>query len=378
MSITILITGPDLVPIADPISTWTDVTAEVKHNEVGAGSFTAPSTPDLLTAVTTPGARVKLIRNGSVFSAGPVEKPSEYEWSAGAGAGLLTTQWADDYVYVARRIIYPDPDVDAESQVVDAYTDTAANAETLIRDLVNRNVGPGALAARQEPYLTMGAAVGAGTDVDISARFDKLGDKIRDLCAAGGGLGVRVVERAGSLVFEVYEPIDLSSRVRFSAGLNNLRRVKLTHEAPAATVAIVGGQGTGAARTIVECVGAAAATWGRSEVWVSSQEPTSDGLTQDGVKALAAGGEHYIVSAEAVDTPDQRFGIDFNLSDTVSVTTPNGVTVTDVVTAAKLTATPNAGDVVEIVIGSEWTAGYDQRSLVIRELERRLGAMERG
>jgi hypothetical protein len=377
--ITVLVTGADLLPIADPITTWTSVTAEVKHNEVGSGSITVPVTTAITTALTTPGARIVLIRDGAIFSAGPVEKPTEYEWSAkGGGAGLLTAQWADDLILAARRVVYPDPTLAADAQVIEAYAATGTNAETLILDLVNRNVGPGALAARIEPYLTMAAPGGVGTSVDISARFDKLGDKIRDLCTAGGGLGVRITEVAGSLVFSVYAPVDRSATVRFSAGLNNLRSVKLIHEAPVATVAIVGGSGTGAARTIVERIDVTGAAWGRSEIFVSSsQAATTTELEQDGDKALLANGESYTVSAQAVDTADQRFGTHFALSDRVSLTTPHGITVTDVVTAAKLTDTPKTGDVVEITIGSELTAGVDQRTLLLREFERRLGAVER-
>jgi hypothetical protein len=378
MAITLLITGPDLVPISDPITTWTSITAEVKHNEVGGGEFTVPADDDMSAILATPGARVKLIRNGSVFSAGPIEK-SVYDWDAKSGTGPTVCQWADDLVYVARRDIYPDPAVAATAQVVEAYTATATNAEMIIRDIVNRNVGPGSLPDRVEPYLVMGPVMGVGTSVDFTARFDKAMDKIRDLCVAGGNLGVRVTESSdGLLVFGAYAPIDRSDAVRFSDGLHNLLSLKLTHEAPIATVAIAGGGGTGAARVFVERVNTDGLAWGRSEIVVSdTQATTTDGLNQAGDKALADNGEHYVVEAKAVDTPDQRFGIHVNISDIVSLTSPMGVTVTDMVMGAKLTATPTGGDLVEMSIGSNRNAGVDPQIRWLRNLEKRVGAMER-
>jgi len=378
MAVTLLITGPDLVPISQPITTWTSITAEVKHNEVGGGEFTVPATDALSSVLATPGARVKLIRNGSVFSAGPIEK-REYSWDSKAGTGPTVCQWADDLVYIARRDIYPDPTVAADAQVIEAYTATTTNAETIIRDIVNRNIGPGALTPRIEPYLLMGPVSGVGTNVDFTARFDKAMDKIRDLCVAGGNLGVRVSESAsGHLEFTVYAPIDRSATVRFSPGLHNLRSLKLTHEAPVATVAITGGGGTGASRVFVERVNTDGLAWGRSEIVVSdTQATTTDGLNQSGDKALADNGEHYIVEAQAIDTPDQRFGIHVNLGDIVSLTSPMGVTITDTVMGAKLTATPAKGDVVEMTIGSQRDAGVDPQIRWLRNLEKRVGARER-
>jgi len=374
--ISIVVTDASMTPLCDPISTWETVTAEIKRNEVGAGSFTCPPTAEILNAVTTPGARVRLIRNGTIFCSGPIEQPFSEEWSAGQGAGLITTQWADDLVLLTRRVAYPNPALASTAQVTDTYTTTAVNAETTIRDIINRNVGPGALTARIEPHLTLEPARGIGISIDATARFDQLGDLLRTLAAAGGNLGVRVVEQGAGLVVQVHAPVDRSGTIRFSPGLNNLLSIKLDHEAPVATVAIVGGAGVGASRIFVERASGAATTWGRSETFVSSQATTLIGLQQDGDKALADKGEKYTVTAQAVDTVDQRFGEHFWF-DKVTLTAPSGTTVVDVVSAAKLTATPKEGDRVTLTIGSAVPAGWDRDSLRLRELERRMGAMER-
>jgi len=358
---------------------YTDLSAEITFNGVGSGQFAAPADPGLLDAL-SPGATVSVARDGVWWSGGPVEGPGDMDWSPGEGVGLVTVRWATWESLVAPRLVYPQPGVAADSQTATAWTATAANAETVMRNLVNLNAGPGALAARRVPGLLLGALASVGGNVTVSSRFEALLDVLRRVASAGGGLGFRVVQDSSDLLFEVYETADRSSSVRFSRSLRNLERLTLRPESPRSTVAIVGGEGSGGTRTIVERQNTAALSegWLRSEEWVSHSGTgaTSAELAEVGDAALVEHGPSTGMSCVAVDGPHARFGVDFAVGDLVSVEVGPGAGVVDVVSSASLTSTADAGTRVVVGVGDRKRSTVRQL-LMLRELERRIALLER-
>ncbi len=384
MSIQILFTDRNLVPVGDPLPVWRELDIVGRFNEPGSGSFKSPVTPDLLDQV-QPGNRVVVIRDGQEFLAGPIEKPGPYQWSLGnsgddAGAGLLTVTFAEDEALVAGRTVYPDPTVAATAQTTAAYwTRTAANAELVLRDAVNLNAGPGALLARRVPGLVLGTLAGVGSNVTITSRWEPLGDLLRRVALAGGGLGYRTHQVGQSIAFQVYQPRDLTGAVRFSRGLGNLRAITYEPEAPTATVAIVGGPGELEARTIREVVDSAgAASWWRLETFLDqTQTSVTAELDQAGADALASAGEQARLTTVTIDTPTQRYGYEYGLGDRVSVELYPGVEIQDVVRGFHLQANPKTGEIVTAVIGTQ-EASRDPGWLKIgRDLARRLSQLER-
>jgi hypothetical protein len=382
VAVTILICNSTLTPLL-PVDNWTAVDSVVKFNATGSGSFTAPADPALVTAATTPGNRVVLLRDGVVFSSGPIEGWDD-DWQADKhglkGLPDLTVRWADNTVLLARHITYPDPTAAATAQTtVVAYTATGVNAETVMRSLVNLNAGPGALAARQEPHLQLGVVAGVGTNINESTRFEPLTDVLRRVALAGGGLGFRVREdmHLAQLYFEVYTPSDRSASIRFSRQLNNVRAVKATDTAPSCTAAIVGGDGTGTSRQVVERLNVSG--WGRWETFVNQAGAGGSDVTeqqQAGDKALVDGGETIVAAVTAVDTATQKFGVNFFLGDKVSVQAGTGVQVVDVVSSAHLFGTPADGVQVQPAIGLDTGHKDNQTIQTVRAMERRLNRLE--
>lgn len=386
--IQLIVTNGDLIPIGDPIAGWAKVVATPQFNAVGSGTVVVPGTPDVLDQVNADRARLVVYRDDEYFMGGPIEQNS-FDWSAdGQGGGdgdtsepgLLTFNFADDFVEVANEITYPDPAHASTGQTAAFYTVTGVNAEDLLYDLVNLNVGPGAVASRIIPQLAMGTPAGIGTNVNLSTRFEPIADVLRAVALSGGGLGFRTVQVGGQLVFTVYDPTNLANSVWFSRGLNNLRTVHLEISAPTCTVAIVGGDGTGASRTIVERTNPGAITrWGRIVQFVN-QSDTSDvtQMEQAGDQALADGGEQGQVTFTATDNDDQRYGRDYFLGNVGTCEPYEGLSITGIVRAVTLTATPATGEVVSPLIGPD-SAITDPKTLnVLRQIERRLGSLERG
>lgn len=381
--ITVLITDRDLVPVGDPIAEWTSLDSVLKFNEPAASSITLPATNTILDQVNTDGGRIVLMRDGAIWSAGPIERTGPYTWSAAAGessgTGQLTVSWTDDLALIAGRLTYPDPTAAETAQATDFYEVTATNAETIMRGLVNLNAGPGALTARRIPQLALGSVAGVGSNIDVKTRFEPVTDVLRSAALAGGGLGFRTRQSGSSILFEVYAPADRTGRIRYSRGLGNLRSFSYEPEAPTCTTAIVGGDGTGSSRTIRSSSDSTAtARWWRLERWVNqSSETSTTVMDQAAAEALAAGAERAQLRAETVDTADQRYGVDYQLGDRVSVELYPGVEIAEVVRAVRLTASPDQGEVVTPLIGSS-DATTDPRLVALyRSIERRLGRLER-
>jgi hypothetical protein len=380
--ITLYFTDGNLVPLGQPITSWQQVDVTLRFNQPSSVTIQLPALGEYI-EVAQPGHRLVVVRDGSVLCSGPVEFPAEFEWNAAGGTaaepGQLTVSSTDDSVWLGSRLTYPDPVHASNAQTASYYTLTSTNAETAMRNLVNLNAGPGALVSRRVAGLALGSVASVGSNINVRTRFEPVSDALRAAAIAGGGLGYRVVESSGSLLFQVYAPVDRSGSVRFSRGLGNLRQISYQDQAPTATVAIVGGDGTGSTRTIVErpSVGATPAPWGRMEVFVNDSSSTTADLNQSGDDQLAQSAEQAQLRVTAIDTATQRYGTHYGLGDKVTVEIFPGVELADIVRAIHLTATPDDGEVVSPQIGADSTSTDPRYVRQLRALDRRLGQLER-
>lgn len=377
---TILITDPTLTVVGDPITCWTSIDVTLRFNEPSSGLFTAPGSAWIREQM-APGYRVVVIRDQQIIIAGPIEKWM-YERSDdgdNAGDGTLTVNFADDLALVAARLTYPDPTLTPATQVTDAWTYTG-NAEVALRTLADFNAGPNALTARRIPQLALGAIAGVGTSITSTAeRMEPLGTVMRRIAANGGGLGFRTRQSGQQILFEVYAPTDMTNQVVFGFGVGNLKYVAYEVTAPVVTAAIVGGQGEGADRFLLERVNdGAQASWGRMESLVSrpGNDPTAE-LQAAGDEALAEGAETARLPTSTMDTPFQRFGYDYGVGTRVSVESWPGSMVSDVVTTVHIQVFPTAGEVVSATVGSQAEVSDPAWIQRIRAMDRRLGYLER-
>jgi hypothetical protein len=376
---TILVCDRNLRAVAQPVQRWTELTAEQKFNAVGSGEFIAPGYADLVTGLNLPDSRVVVQVNGQVWCSGPVDKPGNQAWTPTDGDGLIKVNFATNEALLAERLVYPQPNLAITAQTTAEYLATNTNAEVLMRTLVNLNAGPGALAARQIPNLTLGGLNTIGTNVDYTGRGEPLTDALRSIASAGGGLGWRVRQQGTGLLFEVYLPVNRSGYVRFGRNLGNLREMTTDPEAPTCTAAIVADDGEGTARVIVERTNASAIAAGyrRIEQWVNNGSGTTAELNAAGDLALLAGAARTGLDVTAVDGPQTQFGVTYFLGDTVAVEVLPGLAVNDQVVSVKLTATPDSGEVVSPTIGGDSPHLSSAVLEVLRELQRRVGILER-
>jgi len=207
----------------------------------------------------------------------------------------------------------------------------------------------------------------------------QVGDAMRSIALAGGGVGFRTRQVGTEVRYETYGPRDLSGSVRFSFGLGNLRYLAYEEIAPRATTVIVGGQGDGADRFMTSRTDAVMeAAWGRREQYLAraGNDPSSQ-LHADADEALAREAATGRLQSSAWDTDDQRFGVHYGLGDLVSVEVGPGEQVTDLVRNVHLQAWATAGELVSAMVGGQDANSDPQWMNQMRLIDLRLSRLER-
>src|SRR5690606_10233269 len=75
--------------------------------------------------------------------------------------GTLTLAWVDDLAHLSWRLVRPNPSAGVDQQTASHY-ELTDDAETVIRALVDLNLGPSALEERRVPGLVLGDVAGVG------------------------------------------------------------------------------------------------------------------------------------------------------------------------------------------------------------------------
>jgi hypothetical protein len=317
---------------------------------------------------------------GPVLMSGPVVDLSEQWGASDAGQGTLSVRGVSDDVVVADRVAYQVPTSAATSQSGSDYDRRGAPtaAETVIKQFVDVNAGPGALTARRTTGLTIQADAASGSTVKGSARMTPLADLVTELASAGG-VGWRVVQSGGGLVFQVYVPTDRTGTARFARDLGNLVSYTYTRLAPGATRAIVGGSGDGTARVFRELSDTTAESdWGRRiEAFIDARDSSdTTELDQRGTQHLVDNGEQSTLGIETVDTPKLVFGVDYQLGDKVTVEPDPTHKVQDVLREVRITWDAQNGPKKTSSVGTRATTGTPKLLRQLATLNRRLAAIE--
>lgn len=283
-----------------------------RANDVGTWTLTMPTDTEagqILVADTF--ARLEVAVDDRVWRSGPV---TNIERTVDLDGDMLEVAGVDDTVWLQRRLAHPQPGTAAPPYSTTAYDVHTGPTTTVLGELVNVNAGPGAIAARRVPGLTVPPPTAAGPTVTVNARWQNLLTIMQDTARAGG-----VIFDVVDLAFRAVIPTDRG--VVFAAGLETLGAWRLTAPSPRANKIVVAGQGQGASRLIREAQDAeSVATWGLAETFVDRRDTaaTAD-LDQAGAEALAAGVTPMTVVFTPLDTEGQAFGRDWNLGDTVTV-----------------------------------------------------------
>lgn len=366
-----------------PIEQFTSATFKPVFNDLGAWLIKGiPMTSDAAVAL-VPGAGIIAVRNDDVVMSGPLLFPT-LDWSD--NGYVLDASGADDNLALWARLCFPAaPSLNLNA----AYSDDRSGAaETVMRQYVDNNAGPSAAVARQWAGLALETDLGRGDAVSYSARLDTLGDVLVQLALAGGAWGFRVRQASDetALHFQVYDPEDRSSYVKFGAGMGNLKHYTYGRKAGALNHVIVGGGGEGTLRTFVELDNLdSQVLWGMRIEGFKDQRQTTDTteLAQAGQEELDTKSDQTNLTLEVINTDAVAYGTSYNLGDTVTVVVDDEG-IAELVRSIQFdltdkgeTITPVVGTAGAVEAGTSEARAVDVLLARIRTLARNLSRIER-
>ncbi|MBL3664538.1 siphovirus ReqiPepy6 Gp37-like family protein [Streptomyces sp. M2CJ-2] len=365
------------------VADYTQLTVVPRHNAIGSMSLEisadSPSAPLLAEGngliVQTP--------TGETVLSGPIRTVDWSRSESDSGAGRLTVGAISDDEVLARYTCWPSPTAAIGSQTASVYKINVAAAETGMRNLVNLNAGPGALASRRNPLLTL-ATNGArgGPLVREVNQFDNLLTVLQDIAAAAG-LGFRVIQVGSSLQFQVFQPANLSGTARFSFGLGNLTDASYSTTPPTCTRAIVVAGG-GTSPRVCKTYDRADPLWPGLVLEQFVDQTSVDSASVDlaaqmdqaAEEALTNGAGQGSLAISPIDLPLLRYGRDYNVGDTVSAQLRGGAWYTDIVREVTLTSTVG-GSTVKATVGGDGGEGAVARIYqYIARLKRDVGRLK--
>lgn len=318
----VLMRDTDLLPLGE--LRVKDVQAVSRRNDVGTWQVTVNARPGESWEDYADGMGV-LIEDDDTTISGP---HIEWEFERDGGRRSLKLRGVDDNTVLADHIIIPDPANPTDDQEVDVWRMTGP-AETVMRALVDAQIGPSAPALYQIPNLTLDPDLGRGSEVTVSGRYENLLETMQEL-AETGGVDFRVVQVGRRLVLRFREGEDLSRAVRLREEHGGITRLTLKRTAPTVTEVIVGGLGSGATRKMWRDT--QPTSWHRRITDFVDRQTASDEneLQQAAEKALADGQEAVSVTFETADTKNIKYGREYGIGDTITLHA-DMATVTDIV-----------------------------------------------
>jgi hypothetical protein len=232
---------------------------------------------------------------------------------------------ASDDIILQERLAYPTPGTDDVTAQVTPYDERSGPAESVLKQYVNVNLGPSAPVSRQVPGLLVQTDAEQGLVVTGKARFDQLQELFYDI-AQLGGIGYKIEQNNGDLLFSCYVPTDRTATVRMDMDNQKLSSSQYSYSSAKVTRVIVGGQGEDEWRRFVEASNTdsedAETAWGRRiEVFKDGRNSRDlDILQQSGQELLVDQGKTIVeMSVTPSDDINMKFGVDWYLGDKVTI-----------------------------------------------------------
>lgn len=229
----------------------------------------------------------------------------------------ITISGVSDDVFLADSLVIPNPAAGATANS-DLWKASGA-AETVMRKLVNEQIGPSAPVDYKVPRLVVMPNQSRGKSVSVSERFTNILEVLQEQ-ATVASLLFTVRQSGQELQFRIGEARDLVKAVRLTRHNGAVGEYTTERSAPEATEAIVGGVGAGATRKMWR-VANPVGDWGRRVTKFVDRQSTSDQneLQQAAENELENKGEQASVTFEANDIQRLRYGRDYVVGDKITV-----------------------------------------------------------
>lgn len=238
-----------------------------------------------------------------------------------------------DLQILADRLTYPNPAKRENEQDVSHYRDKG-QAGLVLYKLIELNAGSLALPERRALGMET-KFINAGSEVSVETRLKSLLETCQTL-AASGNMVIEAYPQPKGYLIVVRPPTVRAKSVVFTRQGGEVLGWELTKSAPTATTVVVGGQGEGASRTLETST--RPNTWGRRiEVFKDRRDKDEAAdLEKAANEELDKGESQQTLKLDFRETERLKFGVNFQIGDTVTAVLAPGLQATLPVTQAKV------------------------------------------
>lgn len=274
-------------------------------NAVGSWALAIPA-GDQADLLRDDGAEIEFECNGTVMFSGPVLEKSHRVTTDSDEWGF---SGADHMVWLESRLAYYDPSSEVSSAWSASETDSHTGiASTVIYELIDENIGPSAISARQVPDVTLAADPLTGATVTGVGEMNSILSVVAPI-AEDNGLIITVNDRE----FSIAPAPDKTASVLFSTGLRNMAAYTHVEKAPRANFTAV--KYNASYRTAMDS--ASIVEWGRHEYFTQAGQRKQ--LQRAANDALVENGSSIAIALTPVDTDQFSYPDTWDVGDKVSV-----------------------------------------------------------
>lgn len=365
--------------IVDELTDWISLKLVLRFNRTGTWTLEiSRDSPSAQLVTKTAGIVVR--RNDVTIFSGSVAT----EWER--TATTLRAAGFDDMTLLETPA-RPTPSL-ASGPYPDEYWVRQGVASTIMRELVDVNIGPEAPAGWMIDALTLGPDPLLGNDDPLPtmrARFDPIITLLAEFAVSpyAGGLRFTLLQSdttPGALEFNVVAPADRTTDAVFSVELDTARDFRDTWQFPQGNYFMVaGGDALGADRTIVEGgdLDNIAEVGRRIARFIDARGVTDTSeLQQRLAEAIAGAVSARQVTIEPFAVPSLEFGTDFDMGDVVTFVI-DGESFQDVIREVEIDLTTDRGAVIVPMMGNAGTTNDDRLARYVATVADRIGNIER-
>lgn len=366
-----------------------DLQAKIRWCGVGEWTLTLPGNHTMVPHLLTPGSGLVVTgptgtaSRGVIFS-GPTTLPKRKRDQKNPD-GTLTFTGVTDEVHLDDALAFPNPTGSADPAKQTKANDIRTGpTEDLFRQYVAFNVThdqalPGRVRGFRRFIGLKGTSGSRGLTQTKAPRFQNLLELLQEIAIYDGGYGFRLQQEDDLLLFDTVPVRDLRTTIRLDMNNGTLTSEEIASQGATVTDAIVGGQGEGTERRMVQRQDPTdESTWSRVIERFYDRRDTNDVtiLRQKGDEELAAGTGGTSAKMVPADDQTMRYLIDWREGDWITVVV-DGQERDSVVTEAILLVNSTACRV-GVAIGDVST--FDPRDRETKNqqtIDSRVGYLER-
>ncbi len=301
-------------------------------------------------AYLTEASLLQVVRDGEIEYTAVIEHGELALDESGKASEVWTMRGGD---IISRRICIPPSG--------QSHDERSGPAETCMKGYVTANAVNPADPNRRISLVSNEADGARGTSIAVKARYEALTDKLEE-CARAGGIGWELVGVSTGLEFRALPGVDRSAAqttnppIIFSPDFGNLKTQGYQWSMlNRATLAYVGGQGEGAARTIeVVYDGSEPTGTARREQFVDARDLDSSAKLLDrGHAKLSEQGPRDRLEAEILTGGPFAYRTDWDLGDVVTVRNLDWNVLAHLrITEVTITREPSNGEQIQVAFGA--------------------------